>query len=268
MNRSSSSAPRKSVRARRFPRRGNQSGRIGRRNGKLYVSNRLADTIIELDTDSGRRTGEIRVKAAGALAAVNRGLYAISGRGLVAIQSETRQVRPLSDADVAEPVGLAVDKSGRLYVSDAVTHTVRICDAMGCAVGQLGKPGGRYTGRYDPQRMVNPRGLAVAANGWLWVTEDRQNPKRVVAWDPETKRVMKEEFGPPPTARRAPAWTIWTTPVGSDRGRPGNWTSPGRPPRPGDTPISSRDTSTPMPNPRTTHSAARTAGPLSWRRAI
>jgi hypothetical protein len=44
--------------------------------------------------------------------------------------------------------------------------------------------------------MVDPSGLALLA-GRLWVAEDRTLPKRAVAWDLATRKVVREVFGNP-----------------------------------------------------------------------
>jgi hypothetical protein len=61
----------------------------------------------------------------------------------------------------------------------------------------LGKPGGPYVGAYDPARMVNPAAAAIGPRGKLWVAERRWNPKRILAWDLDSERVVYEKFGIP-----------------------------------------------------------------------
>ena len=133
-------------------------------------------------------------RSPGALAAEGGQLLAASGDKIVRL-SASGQITPVPITGIA-PAGIAAGTDGRIYVSDKGTHTVKSFDRTGKPVGEIGKPGGAYAGAYDPQRMVNPRGLVGAANGWLWVTEDRWNPKRLVAWDLKNNQVVKEKFGP------------------------------------------------------------------------
>lgn len=164
--------------------------------GKLYVSSRIAGAILVVDAATGKITGEIKLDSPGALAAGAGGLLAVSKAAIVRIDPATGAVRPLVASGLQSPQGIAVDGKGNLYVSDGATHTVLVFDAAGRRIREIGKPGGPYAGRYDAERMVGPRGLAVSAAGWLWVTEERWNPKRTVAWDLATGKVVREKFGP------------------------------------------------------------------------
>ena len=163
--------------------------------GRLYVSNRASNAVVVLDAETGKKVGELPLDAPGALAAHAGRLLAVSKSAIVRIAPASKKSESVVGG-LGAPEGIAVDGEGRLYVSDGQTHTVRVFDAKGNALHQIGKPGGPYAGPYDPERMVNPRGLAVAPNGWLWVTEERWNPKRALAWDLKTGKVAKEKFGP------------------------------------------------------------------------
>jgi hypothetical protein len=172
---------------------------LGALGNHLYLADRRLQKVLILDRSSGEKTGEFPLPAPAALIAANGALFAISQGAIIAIDPLHGALTTIVPAAAGrQPVALAVDGAGRIYVSDAHSSTVLIFDALGMPDGALGNPGGAYAGRYDPERMVNPRGLAVAANGWLWVAEDRPNPKRVLAWDPATRRVVCERFGSPP----------------------------------------------------------------------
>lgn len=164
--------------------------------GALYVSDYHQNRVLIVDPAKGEKTGELKLDKPGPLAACGSDLLAVSGAGVVRLTLPKGDSKPFLAAGALEPRGLAVDAQGKVYVSDARTHTVFVYDAGGKQAGQLGKPGGAYGGLYDPQRMINPNALAVAANGWLWVCEERGNPKRCVAWDFAAGKVAKEKFGP------------------------------------------------------------------------
>ncbi|MBE3135413.1 MAG: hypothetical protein IMZ55_18255, partial [Acidobacteria bacterium] len=167
--------------------------------GKLYVSARAAGAVLVVDAKTAKPEGEVKVDAPGALAAAGDAVLAVSGSKIVRLVPRTSggwETTGLKLPALASAQGIAVDAAGRLYVSDGAAHTVRVFDAAGKPVQTIGKAGGPYAGKYDPEILVNPRGIAVAANGWLWVTEDRWNPKRTVAWDTKTGKVVREKFGP------------------------------------------------------------------------
>jgi len=166
---------------------------------RLYLAHRRLARVLVLERSSGKVVGEIPLGAPEALIAANGTLYAISSGAVVTIDPATKAITTIVPADpVRHLVALAVDATGRIYASDALSSTVRIFAAHGALLGEIGKPGGAYRGTYDPSRMVNPRGLAVTPRGWLWVTEDRPNPKRILAWDLGSQSVVCERFGTPP----------------------------------------------------------------------
>ncbi len=193
-------------------------GGLAAAGGKLYVSCRAEHRILLLDAATGGRTGEIRLESPGSLAVSGGAILAVSGTAVVKVDPASGGASPLVPAGALDPAGIAADASGAFYVSDAKGHQVRVFDAAGKPVRVLGKPGGPYVGTYDPERMVNPSGLAVAPNGWLWVTEDRWTPKRLAAWDPKTGKVVKEKFGP--TSYGAPG-------AGFDTSDPTRWVGQG-----------------------------------------
>jgi len=170
--------------------------------GRLYVSHRAANAILVLAADTAQKIGEIRLDSPGPLAAIRAiheggsGLLAVSKTAIVRVDPASGRVTPVIAEGVVSPSGLAVDADGNLYVADSQTHTVRVFSPDGKPLRELGRRGGPYAGRYQPERMVNPRGIALAASGWLWVTEDRWNPKRASAWDVRTGRLVLEKFGP------------------------------------------------------------------------
>jgi outer membrane protein assembly factor BamB len=165
--------------------------------GKLYIGNRRTNSLLVVDAAKGEKVGELPLPAPGALTAVGGKLYAVSAGAVVIIDPATGMTTTVVAAGVQAPVGLAVDAQGAIYLSDAKTHTIRAFSPQGKPLYELGKPGGPYVGPYDPERLVHPSGIAVAANGWLWVTENNENPKRVSAFDLATRKVVVEKFGTP-----------------------------------------------------------------------
>ncbi|HUU91564.1 MAG TPA: FlgD immunoglobulin-like domain containing protein [Phycisphaerae bacterium] len=166
--------------------------------GKLVlVALRETQSVIVLDAVTGEKRQEIPLQNPGALAGLPDGTwFAVSGGALLRFAPGQEKPVTIRAAGPLQPGAMTAGGDGRLYLVDEATQQIVILDATsGKEVGRLGKPGGPYAGQYDPARMVNPLALAVAGNGWLWVTEDRFNPKRVLAWDLKTARVAKEKFG-------------------------------------------------------------------------
>ena len=164
---------------------------------RLYLSNRATNTILVLDAKTAEKVGELKLDQPGALAVDGANLLAVSGKNLVRVNPATGAATPLKlDAPLSAIAGLALDSAENIFLSDPAAHVVRVFDKNGKSMKTLGKPGGDYAGPVEPLRLVNPRGLAVAANGWLWVTEDRWTPKRLTAWDVAGGKLVREKFGP------------------------------------------------------------------------
>ncbi|MBI5834249.1 MAG: hypothetical protein HZB16_18290 [Armatimonadetes bacterium] len=171
--------------------------------GRLYVADGSTDTVLVVDPATGLKTGALPLREPGALAAAGDALLAVSAGALVRVDPASGKATPILPAGDLRITGLAVDPAGRILLSDGASQTVRFLSATGQPAGTVGKPGGPYTGAYDPQRMIHPAGLVLGPNGWLWVTEPgRWTPKRLAAYDPASGAVKAELYGP--TAYGAP----------------------------------------------------------------
>jgi len=164
--------------------------------GKLYVGCRASDSLLVLDAETCDEVTRIKLESPGTLTAGKDAIYAACKTGIVRIKPGDGAPQTVVPADAVSPAGIAVDASGTIYASDSRTHTVKIFSPQGRLQREIGKPGGRYQGGYDPERFVNPCGLAIAPSGRLWVTENRGNPKRASAWEPKSGKLVKEKFGP------------------------------------------------------------------------
>jgi len=193
-------------------------GGLAYRDGKLYLADRQQNTLLVLDGSTCRQVGSIPLTAPGPVRAAGAGLVAVSGTRIVRIDPATGATQEVIPADAVSPAGIAVVPDGRIYVSDHATHTVRVFDSRGREQSPIGKPGGAYTGKWQAERMVNPRGIAISANGWLWVTEERRTPKRACAWDLATGKLVKQKFGPT---------NYGASGAGFDRADPSRWIGQG-----------------------------------------
>lgn len=162
--------------------------------GKLYVGSRDEQAVLVLDAETGKRIGSIPVKGVRHLAAGD-GVFAVTDRGVIRLSDGKR----LIEANARQLSGLTIAANNDILVSDRDSHQIRRYTEDGKLIGEIGSPGGPYKGAYEPERMVNPAGLAFGPDGKLWVTEKRWNPKRILAWDlSETAaKVVYEKFGMP-----------------------------------------------------------------------
>jgi hypothetical protein len=78
---------------------------------------------------------------------------------------------------------LAIGPDGAFYVAVGdPENVVQVFDRAGKPLRTIGKPGGPQLGLYDEQRMANPAGIAISADGKLWVAENSEFPRRVSIW--------------------------------------------------------------------------------------
>ena len=89
-----------------------------------------------------------------------------------------------SSARFNAPSNLAVDSSGTIYVSDTNNHTIRkiVGDVVSTVAGQPGASGG-VDGTGSAARFDSPGGLAIAANGDLYVADFNNTAIRKVTRD-------------------------------------------------------------------------------------
>jgi hypothetical protein len=158
----------------------------------LYVSLGFEDTILELDWKTGRQVRAFSVPRPAGLAVDGSGrLLAVSDRRLVRVDTRSGAVNPVVTAGLSYPWGVAVDRAGNVYVTDqGSAMDVKVFDATGRLLRTVGKPGGRpWIGRYDPEGMLLPAGIAVDREGKIWVTEHDDTPRRVSVWAPDGRLV-------------------------------------------------------------------------------
>jgi hypothetical protein len=102
---------------------------------------------------------------------------------------------PLSEAVFKEPIAMAAS-ADRIAVGDALRQAVVVFDHSGKQQFVIGDRGPRARGPWDVNRVERPQGVAIAADGSIWVCEDRYTPKRVARFAADGK-FIEEFFGPP-----------------------------------------------------------------------
>ena len=168
-------------------------GGLAAAGGRIYVGSRGKQAVLVFDSETGKQVDSIPMKNVRHLASDGDTVFAATDAGVFRVKDGQQLVK----AGAMELSGLTIGPRGDLWVSDGQSHQIHRFTTRGELVETLGKPGGPYKGRYDPDRMVNPAGLTFGPEGKMWVTEKRWNPKRVLAWDLEKKSVVYEKFGIP-----------------------------------------------------------------------
>ncbi len=177
-------------------------GGLAVKEGVLYVGSREENAVLLFKAKDGELLDQIGLKGLRDLTfnPITNLLFAATDEGVYQLlKGRFRKVISAPELDIQ---GIAINHEGFLLLSDKNTHQIHRYIPTGLrepykAEGKLGVPGGPYKGKYDPKRMVNPAGMAFGPDGKLWVTENRWNPKRVLAWDLKKWDVVYEKFGMP-----------------------------------------------------------------------
>jgi uncharacterized protein (TIGR03437 family) len=146
--------------------------------GNIYYSDRFAHQVLRLDRNGiqtvvagngesgfsgdGGPAREARLSWPAGLALDSAGNLYIADGGKA------------TDASLAEPNGVAVDSRGDVYIADTVSHRVRKVSPDGTIVtvagsGQVGSGGDG--GPAAAAQLINPRGLAIDADGGVLIAD-------------------------------------------------------------------------------------------------
>jgi len=128
-------------------------------------------------------------------------LYAIIGQAVVryaldAAGALTKEAEVVTG--LLEPRRIRFDDAGNFYVGEWGTrHQIKVFDKTAKLVRTIGKAGGPQIGSYDEERMDRPDGMAVDAEGQLWVAENSHVPKRISLWNAGTGKFLRAIYGGP-----------------------------------------------------------------------
>lgn len=128
--------------------------------GDLYIADQGAAVIYKVDA-----AGNLSVAA-------GTGIFGDSGDG-----------GPATEAELMLPTALAVGPGGELYLADAGAHRVRRVDLRGTITTVAGMGGAGAAGDDGPAAYAwlrEPRGLAVASDGTLYVADSGNHRVRRV----------------------------------------------------------------------------------------
>lgn len=109
-------------------------------------------------------------------------------------------------ASFGRPMGVALDASGNLYVSDADFHVIRKITTVGVVTTLAGSPGqwGRVDGTGAAARFRGPTGIDVDGNGTVWVMDRDNSAMRRVTAAGEVSTAYIWPGGYPPEYFRQP----------------------------------------------------------------
>jgi sugar lactone lactonase YvrE len=166
-------------------------------NGKLFLSFAGQGQIARLDVQTGKYDQFYPVETPGRLAwTPEKRLLVISGTTIRILNPATGVLSTLVADGLMQPKGLAAGADGAIYVADWGLQQVKVFTADGKIMRTLGRPGGRAAvGPWQKDGFYRPQGMAVDAQGRLWVGEYDETPKRWSVWTADGT-LVKELFGP------------------------------------------------------------------------
>jgi hypothetical protein len=177
---------------------------------RIYISMPYENKLLVLDAETGAALNDdIPLNSPAGLCVLDdHTLLAVSGAAIVKVDVNTKQVTPFISEHLVAPDSIALDSQRRIYVSDwGNSFQVKTFDASGRFLHAIGKPGGRpWVGKWDSNGLLVPRGIAVTADGELWVAEDDGSPKRISVWNTSTLGLIRDYLGPMPYGGGTDFW--------------------------------------------------------------
>lgn len=171
---------------------------------EVFASVYSQHLIQVLDAETGAPTRTLSCPGPRGLALDARGnLFAVSfvdGQApcIVRFDGARGMGRVAVSKDLGAPWDVAVDKSGRIYVSDgAHSQQIKVFAPDGNLAARRGTAGGRaWAGRDNPNAFLNPAGVAIDARGGLLIAES-SIPKIVSRWNAADGKLIQRWFGAP-----------------------------------------------------------------------
>jgi len=171
---------------------------------EVFASIYSQNIIQVLDVDSGQPTRTLSCTRPRGLALDAQGnLYAVSfgtdqSPQIVRFEGVQGTAKPVVTSGLVAPVGVAVDASGQISVTDeGASQQIKTFSSDGKLVRTLGKEGGRpWAGAYDPTSYRDPSQITADKEGGLVLAESSV-PKIFDRIDAASGKTLNRWFGWP-----------------------------------------------------------------------
>ncbi|NCD70951.1 NHL repeat-containing protein [Mucilaginibacter agri] len=157
--------------------------------------------LIFIDTKQGHIIDSLHIESPKGVMIDSTGrLMLLSGNKLIGFKSiadALKGAKPqvIIGTGLDDPFAVIEDYRGNFYITNRETNTVKVFNAKGGFLNEVGTPGPSKAGKYNPLHMNNPAGLCIDEKQQLWVTEEDYLPKRVSVWTLDGK-LIKAFYGP------------------------------------------------------------------------
>ncbi len=170
------------------------------RDGLVYFANPKSQQVWVIDSISQKVLSTNSLPSPqGMIFDASGALFAISNGSILRFQPPADGLS-LGEGQVVvsggldNPQRLELAPDGTIYASEwGSSHQIKVFSPDGVLLRSIGHPGEPVAGPYDNLHMNYPRGMALDANGNLWVAEYDNAPKRVSVWDQDGKLVRSME---------------------------------------------------------------------------
>lgn len=172
-------------------------------NGLVVCSFAKLNQLVFIDAHQAKVLGTAKLPNPRGLAFDRKGnLYILSQTNVLRFAMNRAQPNELSSpqllvTNLQDPQYLTVADDGKLFISDwGDSHQVKQFNSDGKPLAAIGDSGAPVLGKYNPNHMSNPSGMALDDQGRLWVTENCNTPKRVSVWNLKDHTLAHAFYGP------------------------------------------------------------------------
>ncbi|HZZ71552.1 MAG TPA: PQQ-binding-like beta-propeller repeat protein [Pirellulales bacterium] len=169
--------------------------------GNVYVTFSGRDTVLIVDSKTGKVLKRLTIPRAAAIAAADdKEFFVVSEKSILRVNAESGASKTYLTPALDSPdwiSALALDPSGNLYAGIRGSHHfVAMYGTDAKLIRAIGRKEGRaLQGRWTPDGMYQIGAISVDGKGSLWVAEDDGTPKRVSVWNTQTGEFQREFFG-------------------------------------------------------------------------
>ncbi|WP_395737586.1 hypothetical protein [Prosthecobacter sp.] len=170
---------------------------IAARDGVIACSMIRQNELLFVDAKAGKILRREKIENPRGLTYDDNGrLLVLSGTKLLRVDSDNGTTETLISSGLEDPRHITTASNGNMFITDRGTsHQVKVFSAKGEFVRAIGTAGAPALGKYDRMHMNNPNGIAIDNNGFVWVAEADNYPRRVSVWSDRGK-LFRTFYGP------------------------------------------------------------------------